>query len=157
MPRTAILQAAWSTRMDNWLCLPLEGTLYSYRPTITALEGSMFMSTANPWPCFDPLGREKATTVPRTQPVFSSWNLVTSSRLLRNTTTVKFTCLPSTPTLARIWFKNQMNVASQLHHNLRIKGIKTDLFSKNAKLICSRTTLSSKSSLAHWWFKNVTK
>ena len=100
MLRTAILLEGWET----WRCLPLDDTISTYTPSITAMEGSMFMSIANPWPFFNPLGREKATMVPRTQPVFSTWNLVTSSRLFRLTPTVKFTCIPTTPTLERIWF-----------------------------------------------------
>ena len=89
---------------ENWLCLPPDGTVFTSTPTIAAQEGSMFMSTVSACPCLNFLGRERAIAVPRTQLVFVTWNLATSSRWFRLTTTVQFTCIPSTPTLARIWF-----------------------------------------------------
>ena len=33
MPRTAILLEGWSTTMENWLCLPLDGTISTCRST----------------------------------------------------------------------------------------------------------------------------
>ena len=96
LPRTAILQAVWNTMMENWLCLPMDDTISTCRPTIAALGGSMWMWTARRWPWFNPLLQGKAIIVLRTQLVFSTWNLVKLSRLFRLTTTVKFTRIPTT-------------------------------------------------------------
>ena len=141
MPRTAILLEGWSTTMENWLCLPLDGTIFTCRSTITALEGSKWEWTAVCEQWFRSLSQIKVSTVPRTQEGFSTWLLVTSLRFIQPETTAKFTCRPFTPTLAPIWLKKKDDKCPK--HLMNQTG-KPDLITNST---CLQRAFHSKSSL----------
>ena len=143
MPRTAILWAAWSTMMENWLCQSLDGTISTCTPSSTAMEGSILMWMAKRWPWLKP--RERIGTLPYTLPVFSTWKQMTSSPFKR-LLSASFIWLPFTPTLARIWFKNLMSGYCTI--TLTIKGInffsvKSAKFPSIRKTFCSNTFLNN--------------
>ena len=140
MPRTAILLEGWSTTMENWLCLPLDGTISTCRSTITALEGSKWEWTAVCEQWFRSLSQIKVSTVPRTQEGFSTWLLVTSLRFIRPETTAKFTCRPFT----LLWRVFDWRKKDNCLNHLVNQRDKPDLITNST---CLKRAFHSKSSL----------